>query len=134
LRDLSEAGRPFTNFGGAASPTPREHRLPGRIAVKIGKRTVLLRPEDIDWIEASNQHVRLHVGGDVLVVRGTMTDMERRLAPSTFVRIHKSVIVNLDQVRELEALSHGEYAVTLRNGKRLRSGRVFGDRLKTLIN
>jgi two-component system LytT family response regulator len=94
---------------------------------------VLLRPEDIDWVEASNQHVRLHVGGEVLVVRGTMTDMERRLGPSSFVRIHKSVIVNLDRVKELEALSHGEYTVTLRNGKRLRSGRIFGDRLKTLI-
>jgi two-component system, LytTR family, response regulator len=63
-----------------------------------------------------------------------MKDMEQRLDPSSFVRIHKSVIVNVDRVKELEALSHGEYTVTLRNGKRLRSGRVFGDRLKTLID
>jgi two-component system, LytTR family, response regulator len=99
----------------------------------MGRRTVLLRAEDIDWVEASGKHVRLHVGGDVHVVRGRMQDMERRLEPSTFVRIHKSVIVNVDRVTELEALSHGEYTVTLRDGKRLRSGRVFGDRLKALI-
>jgi two-component system LytT family response regulator len=121
------------HFGGATSPTPRNRRLPGRIAVKIGKRTVLLRAEDIDWIEASNQHVRLHVGGDVHIVRGRMKDMEQRLDPSSFVRIHKSVIVNVDRVKELEALSHGEFTVTLRSGKRLRSGRVFSDRLKKLI-
>ena len=67
-------------------------------------------------------------------MRARMKDMEERLDPSSFVRIHKSVIVNVDRVKELEALSHGEYTVTLRNGKRLRSGRVFGDRLKALID
>jgi two-component system, LytTR family, response regulator len=95
---------------------------------------VFLRTEDIDWIEASDTHVRVHVGGEVHVVRGTMKDMERRLDPSTFVRIHKSVIVNVDRVNELESLSHGEYTVTLRDGKRLKSGRVFGGRLKALID
>ena len=94
---------------------------------------MILRAEDIDWIEASNKHVRLHVGDEVHVLRGTMTEMERRLDPSTFARIHKSVIVNVDRVRELEALSHGEFVVTLRDGKQLRSGRVFSDRLKSLI-
>ncbi len=94
---------------------------------------MFLRAEDIDWIEASDKHVRLHVGGEVHVVRGKMKDMERRLDPSTFVRIHKSVIVNVDRVKELEALSHGEYTVTLRGGQRLKSGRVFGDRIKALI-
>jgi two-component system LytT family response regulator len=94
---------------------------------------VFLRTEDIDWIEASDKHVRLHVGGEVQVVRGRMKDMERRLDPSTFVRIHKSVIVNLDRVKELEASSHGEFTVTLHDGKRLRSGRVYGDRLKALL-
>ncbi len=77
--------------------------------------------------------MRLHVGGDVHIVRGRMKDMEQRLDPSSFVRIHKSVIVNVDRVKELEALSHGEFTVTLRSGKRLRSGRVFSDRLKKLI-
>ena len=94
---------------------------------------MLLRMEDIDWVEASNKDVRLHVGREVHVVRGTMKEMEERLDPSIFVRIHKSVIVNLDRVEELEALSHGEYTVTLRDGIRLKSGRVFGDRLKQLI-
>jgi two-component system, LytTR family, response regulator len=95
---------------------------------------VFLRAEDIDWIEASDKHVRLHVGGEVHVVRARMKDMERRLDPSTFVRIHKSVIVNVDRLEELEALSHGEYTVTLRDGRRLRSGRVFAARLKALID
>jgi len=105
-----------------------------RLALRIGRRTVFLRTEDIDWIEASDSYVRLHVGGEVQVVRGKMKDMERRLDPSTFVRIHKSVIVNVDRLKELEASSHGEYTVILRDGKRLRSGRVYGGRLKALID
>jgi two-component system LytT family response regulator len=99
----------------------------------MGRRTVLLRAQDIDWIEASDKYVRLHVGGEVHVVRARMKDMERRLDPSTFVRIHKSVIVNVDRVKELERWFHGEYTVILSNGTRLRSGRIFGDRLKALI-
>jgi two-component system, LytTR family, response regulator len=134
LRSPNRARQFVLHFGGATSATSRNRRPPSRIAVKVGRRTVLLRAEDIDWIEAANQHVRLHAGGEVHVVRARMKDMEERLDPSSFVRIHKSVIVNVDRVKELEALSHGEYTVTLRNGKRLRSGRVFGDRLKTLID
>ncbi|MDQ3997717.1 MAG: LytTR family transcriptional regulator [Gemmatimonadota bacterium] len=95
---------------------------------------MFLRAEDIDWVEASDKHVRLHVGGEAHVVRAKMKDMERRLDPATFVRIHKSVIVNVDRLRELEALTHGEYTVTLRDGTRLRSGRVFAARLKALID
>jgi two-component system LytT family response regulator len=94
---------------------------------------VFLRTEDIDWIEASDRYVRLHVAGEVHVVRGTMREMELRLDPSTFVRIHKSVIVNVDRVKELEPSSHGEYTVTLRDGTRVKSGRVFSNRLKALI-
>jgi len=94
---------------------------------------VFLREEDIDWIEASDKYVRLHVGGTVHVARGRMKDMERRLDGSVFVRIHKSVIVNVHQVAELEPELHGEYTVTLRDGTRLKSGRTFGGRLWALI-
>jgi two-component system LytT family response regulator len=116
-----------------AASTSRRRLQTDRIGVKVGRRTVLLHAHDIDWIEAADKYVRLHVGGEVHVVRGKLKDMERRLDPSTFVRIHKSVIVNVDRVKELEGWFHGEYTVVLTDGTRLRSGRVFSNRLKALI-
>ena len=111
----------------------RDHRRSDRLVVKTGGRVVFLRTEDIDWVEASGNYVRLHVGGEGHLLRESMKNMERRLDPSTFVRIHRSAIVNVDRIRELEPWFHGEYIVILRDGTRLTSSRVFSDRLNALI-
>jgi two-component system LytT family response regulator len=99
----------------------------------MGKRTVFLRVEDIDWIEASGNYVRLHAGGEAHLVRETMNNMERRLGGSTFVRIHKSAIVNADRIKEVETRGRGEYTVTVSDGTRLRASRVFGHRVRALM-
>jgi two-component system LytT family response regulator len=112
----------------------RDRRRSDRLVVKTGGRVVFLRTEDIDWVEASGNYVRLHVGGDAHLLRESMKNMERRLDPSTFVRIHRSAIVNVDRIRELEPWFHGEYIVILRDGTRLTSSRVFSDRLNALID
>jgi two-component system LytT family response regulator len=111
----------------------RDRRRSDRLVVKSGGRVVFLRTEDIDWVEASGNYVRLHVGSDAHLLRESMKNMERRLDPSTFVRIHRSAIVNVDRIRELEPWFHGEYIVILRDGTRLTSSRVFSDRLSALI-
>jgi two-component system LytT family response regulator len=111
----------------------RGRRRSDRLVVKTGGRVVFLRTEDIDWVEASGNYVRLHVGGEAHLLRESMKNMERRLDPSTFVRIHRSAIVNVDRIRELEPWFHGEYIVILRDGTRLTSSRVFSDRLNALI-
>jgi two-component system LytT family response regulator len=111
----------------------RDRRRSDRLVVKTGGRVVFLRTEDIDWVEASGNYVRLHVGSDAHLLRESMKNMERRLDPSTFVRIHRSAIVNVDRIRELEPWFHGEYIVILRDGTRLTSSRVFSDRLNALI-
>jgi two-component system, LytTR family, response regulator len=111
----------------------RDRRRADRLVVRTGGRVVFLRTEDIDWIEASGNYVRLHVGTDAHLLRESMKNMERRLDPSTFVRIHRSAIVNVDRIRELEPWFHGEYIVILRDGTRLTSSRVFSDRLNALI-
>jgi two-component system LytT family response regulator len=111
----------------------RDRRRSDRLVVKTGGRVVFLRTEDIDWVEASGNYVRLHVGGEAHLLRESMKNMERRLDPSTFVRIHRSAIVNVDRIRELEPWFHGEYIVILRDGTRLTSSRVFSDRLNALI-
>jgi two-component system, LytTR family, response regulator len=112
----------------------RDRRRSDRLVVKTGGRVVFLRTEDIDWVEASGNYVRLHVGGDAHLLRESMKNMERRLDASTFVRIHRSAIVNVDRIRELEPWFHGEYIVILRDGTRLTSSRIFSDRLNALID
>ena len=118
---------------GAASPAPHALGRSARLAVKAGRRIVVLRPEDIDWIEASNKHVRLHVGAEVHVARAKLKDLEQWLDPMTFVRIHRSLIVNVERIAAMEPWFHGEYTVVLADGTRLRSGRIFSHRLKALI-
>jgi two-component system LytT family response regulator len=112
----------------------RERRRSDRLVVKTGGRVIFLRTEDIDWVEASGNYVRLHVGGEAHLLRESMKNMERRLDPSTFVRIHRSAIVNVDRIKELEPWFHGEYIVILRDGTRLTSSRVFSDRLNALMD
>jgi two-component system, LytTR family, response regulator len=104
-----------------------------RLVVKTGGRVLFLRTKDIDWVEASGNYVRLHVGSDTHLLRESMKNMEQRLEPGAFVRIHRSAIVNVDRIRELEPWFHGEYIVILRDGTRLTSSRLFSDRLNALI-
>ena len=75
--------------------------------------------EEIDWIEAADNYVCLHVGRESHLLRGTMASVEQRLDVRKFLRIHRSTIVNLDRVIELAPLFHGDYAVRLRDGTEL---------------
>ena len=100
-----------------------------RFTVRDGERFVLLRTAELDWIEASANYLRFHVGAKVFQVRMTMAELERRLDPAQFSRIHRSTIVNLDRVREIKPEWHGEYQVVLTTGATLRLSRSYRDRL-----
>ena len=104
-----------------------------RIVVKTGGRIFFLNADEIDWIEAADNYVRLHVGRDTHLVQGTMSKLEKRLDPQRFLRIHRSTIVNLARIKELQPLFHGEYAIRLSNGKKLTSSRSYRDKLQQLI-
>jgi two-component system, LytTR family, response regulator len=104
-----------------------------RLAVKSSGRVVLLKHEEIDWIEASDNYVNLHVGKESHLLRETMNNLEQRLPSDRFLRISRSTIVNLDRVRELQPLFHGEYSVILRDGTRLSLSRGYRDRLSLLL-
>jgi two-component system, LytTR family, response regulator len=103
-----------------------------RFLVKHDGRMYFVRPDDVDWIEAFGNYVRLHQGGGrpTHVIRMTMTAVERRLPPDRFVRIHRSVIVNLDRVREMQPWFSGDYLVYLMDGTQLKLSRVYRDRLE----
>ncbi|HET6204972.1 MAG TPA: response regulator [Planctomycetota bacterium] len=104
-----------------------------RFPVKAGGRIVFVRAEEIDFVEANGNYVRLRVGGKGHLLRETMASLEGRLDPARFVRIHRSTIVNLDRVRELEPLFHGDYAVRLRDGTRLTMSRGYRARLERAL-
>ena len=110
-----------------------QRRRTARLAVKTGGRVLFLRAEEIDWVEAAGNYVRLHVGAESHLYRESMKNMEVRLDGETFVRIHRSSIVNVDRIRELQPWFHGEYVVILHDGTRLMASRVFSDRLDRLI-
>jgi two-component system LytT family response regulator len=80
---------------------------------------IVLRPGEIDWVEAEGDYVRLHVGQDAHFVRSTLAHMEERLAPQGFVRIHRSRLVNFDRIKELRPFFQGESVVVLKTGARL---------------
>jgi two-component system LytT family response regulator len=94
-----------------------------RVAVKTDGRTLLLRVEEIDWVEAMGDYLKLHVSGQSHVVRGRMNDWERKLRSRQFQRIHRSCIVNLDRIRECIPSFGGDYVVVLRSGERLKANR-----------
>jgi two-component system, LytTR family, response regulator len=103
-----------------------------RIAVKSDGRVVFIKLADIDWIEAADNYISLHVGKDSPLVRETMANIEARLPRERFIRISRSTIVNMDRIKELQPMFHGEYAVILRDGTRLTLSRSHRDKLQQL--
>jgi len=104
-----------------------------RVLVKTGGRVLFLRADEIDWIEAADYYVKLHVAGKVHMLRESMAALEARLDPELFFRVHRSAIVNLERVRELQPYSRREHVLVLRDGTRLRLTRSRRERLAALL-
>jgi two-component system LytT family response regulator len=101
-----------------------------RLVVKAGGRLFFLRTDEIDWIEAAGNYARLHVGGEAHLIRETMQSLESRLDAERFFRIHRSRIVNMERIQELQPWFNGEYVVILRNGTRLTLSRGYREKLQ----
>ncbi len=104
-----------------------EQPHPDRILVKSGEGWVLLRTAAIQWIEAEDNYVRLHVEGTSHLLRQTMNGILERLDPARFKRIHRSAIANLDFIKELQPWSGGDLLVIMRDGTRLTLSRTYRD-------
>jgi two-component system, LytTR family, response regulator len=112
----------------------RAKNLPSqRLVIKSGSRMLFLHPEKIEWVEAEKDYVRLHVGKETHLVRETMNDIEKKLESDRFVRVHRSTIVNLDYVKEMQPLPSGEYDIAMRDGTQLRLSRGYRARLMDLL-
>jgi two-component system LytT family response regulator len=108
------------------SPAQRSER----IVVKSEGRLCFLRTDEIDWVEAAGNYVRLHIGSTAHLLRDTMTSMEARLDPQKFFRIHRCRMVNLERVQELQPWFNGEYVVQMRDGTRLNLSRGYREKLQ----
>jgi two-component system LytT family response regulator len=112
---------------------PGTARTPDRLVIKTGGRVILLKLADIDWIEAADNYLNLHLGNESHLHRETLASIESRLPASQFLRISRSTIVNVDRIKELQPMFHGDYVVILRNGTRLNLSRTYRDQLQKLL-
>lgn len=119
-----------TPAGGTASTAGR---YASRILVKQDGRMFFVKTTDIDWIEADRNYVRLHVGAVAHTIRERISHLEEALDPRLFARIHRSTIVNLNRVREMQQWFSGDYVVILEDGTRLRLSRHYRDRVEKQV-
>jgi two-component system LytT family response regulator len=114
----------------SAEPTPQ--RL-DRLVVKSGGATRFIPVVDIDWVEAAGVYVNLHInhhsgqqaGGKEILYRSSLADLAQRLDPARFIRVHRSTMVNIESIQQLEPISHGEFDVVLKSGARTRISRSY---------
>jgi two-component system LytT family response regulator len=104
-----------------------------RLVVKTGGRVFFLNTDEIDWIEAEGNYVNIHTGKKSYLLRETISSLEAQLDPKEFVRIHRSSIVRLDRVKELQPWSHGEYHVILLDGTQLTLSRSYREKLQSAL-
>lgn len=108
-------------------------RYASRILVKQDGRMFFVKTTEIDWIEADRNYVRLHVGKTAHTIRERISHLEETLDPRLFARIHRSTIVNLNRVREMQQWFSGDYVVILEDGTRLRLSRHYRDRVEKQV-
>ncbi len=104
-----------------------------KLAIKSAGRVTFVKVEDIDWVEAADNYVNVHAGAASHLLRETMTSLASRLPSETFVRINRSCIVNLERVKELQPMFHGEYTVILNDGTKLNLSRNYRSSLSRLM-
>jgi len=105
-----------------------------RLVVKSSGRVVFIKVAQIDWVDAAGNYVKLNLhGGESHLLRETMAGLERRLDPQKFLRIHRSTIINVERIQELQQQFHGDYLVVLEDGQRLTLSRSYRERLQELI-
>jgi two-component system LytT family response regulator len=104
-----------------------------RFAVRSGENTFFVSVNEVDWIEAFQNYVRLHAGPATYLLHVPMNTIEGVLDSNRFLRIHRSHIVNVGRVAQLQSIAHGQFAVELKSGQRLQSGRTYSERIRRVL-
>ncbi|MDY7230033.1 LytR/AlgR family response regulator transcription factor [Hyalangium rubrum] len=133
---VQRAARELAEMLGTSLPAPTPPPAPRyveRLVLKDMGRMAFLPVGEIDWLEAEDNYIQVHAGAQKHLVRQSLREMEEELDPRRFVRIHRSTIVNVERVKELRPLFHGEYQVTLHDGTSLKLSRGYRERLDALL-
>jgi two-component system LytT family response regulator len=104
-----------------------------RFAVRSGENTLFVSVNEVDWIEAFQNYVRLHAGPATYLLHVPMNTIEGVLDSNRFLRIHRSHIVNVGRVAQLWSIAHGQFAIELKSGQRLQSGRTYSERIRRVL-
>jgi two-component system LytT family response regulator len=104
-----------------------------RFVVKAAGRIFFLKADEVDWIEAYGNYVRLHVGKSAYLLREPIGSMEARVDPARFLRIHRSALVNVERIREMHPMFHGQYTVVLNDGTQLTLSRRYRSKLQQTL-
>jgi two-component system LytT family response regulator len=118
-----------TSWGHGVDTHPNAPNYTRRFVVRDRRRFLFVKAADVDWFTSAANYVELHTAGHAHLIRMTMGELEEKLDPSQFVRIHRSTIVNIDHVKEVRSHEHDEYMVMLLDGTALRMGRNYRHRL-----
>ena len=130
---LSQAAILQRQLAALLGPPPPEESPVRRLAVRNNGQVLFLAPQEVEWIEAAGNYVRLNANGETHLLRETMSGVEAKLPREGFLRIHRSAIVNLETVRELCSGAQGDFVVVLKSGKRLPLSRGCRDRLEEAL-
>lgn len=115
------------------SPLPANTGPLERLVVKSGGVTRFLNTSDLEWIEGAGVYVTLHTAGKEILHRASLTDLESRLDPRVFIRIHRSAIINIEKVSHLEPISHGEFEVVMKSCARVKLSRTYRAQLEARL-
>ncbi|HEX8249410.1 MAG TPA: LytTR family DNA-binding domain-containing protein [Pyrinomonadaceae bacterium] len=105
-----------------------------RIPVKSSRGTTLVLTEEIDWINSAGHYLEIHAGRETHLIRERLSQIEQRLDPEIFVRVHRSIIVNLDRIKSLHPLFNGDHLIILQNGQELHLSRTYHEKLMLLLS
>ncbi len=122
-----EARKRLTNL---AAELPARPKYLSRLMIKSGGGVIFLKTSEIDWIGAAGNYLQLNVGKASYLLRGRLSELEKKLDPELFFRLHRSTIVNLDRVKEFKPLFQGDGTVVLHNGVRLAASRACRQKLE----
>ena len=130
LKDL----KPASNESPLKTDKTAQKEPIDRVAIKASGRVYFLKVEEIDWVESAGDYLTLHAGTKTHLIRETMEKFHAKLDPRRFMRIHRSTIVNIERIKDIQPFFKGDYVITLTSGKRLKSSRSYRRELQTLLD
>jgi two-component system LytT family response regulator len=127
---VSLTGKSAHAVGELLDNSDQESTHPDRLAIKDGSTTTFVPVKDIDWIDAAGDYMCIHVQGETHIMRTTMKELELKLDPAVFQRVHRSTIVNLQRVDKVSSHINGEFHLTLSCGSSLKMSRSYKEKVK----